>query len=199
MALLVINGYFGYIIFYSIHTVKASDPANKEPLQIEQTIQIHDSQIEKMIKKSFERDQLAKLNSIKVKVKQGIAILDGSVPNLISKKKATERVSLIKGLLGVVNNIQVKLKNWKTKEKLIKNVELAINFDPLLSPYQLTVQSPKKGSIIVKGKVGSWHQKNGSKILFHLLMAFTLLMIKPQSIIKNPDQILILRRKLKHY
>jgi len=119
--------------------------------------QVNDSTLKKAIHEEFKTHPFFTGNNIKLKIDDGIVTLYGNTENLITKDKTTEIVSMIKGVRGIVNLIEVDAP-YVNDTVLKANVDEALYKDPVLESYQLILKVDS-GVVNLYGRVDSWHEK----------------------------------------
>jgi osmotically-inducible protein OsmY len=96
-------------------------------------------------------------NRIKVTTSEGIVKLAGSVNNLLASEKAEEIATTIRGVEGVLNQLNIKTEEV-SNETLKKNIEAMFYYDPIIEQYEIDV-SVDSGHVVLTGMVDSWGEK----------------------------------------
>lgn len=91
---------------------------------------------------------------IDVEVVNGIARLSGSTDNILARERAAEIAGAIKGVKGVVNNLQVKCVSV-SDEEIHSMIETALYQDPITDSYEYEIKVDN-GSVRLYGIVDSW-------------------------------------------
>ena len=100
-------------------------------------------------------------SNIKVKVKDGMVILNGSVPSYREKASAELDVKKIEGVLSVENNIEIEfLKEFEVPyDEVIKNnIETALSSNSGIDSKEIEV-SVNEGEVILKGNINAYWKK----------------------------------------
>lgn len=94
---------------------------------------------------------------IDVSTYEGIVTLSGSVDNLLARDRATAIAGSVKGVRGVVNNIEVNTE-FKADQALEKDVNEALLHDPATDSYEIGVDVVN-GVATLTGTVDSYQEK----------------------------------------
>ncbi len=94
---------------------------------------------------------------IDVDSNNGIVTLSGSADNILIKQRAEKIAMAVKGVRGVVNNIEVDVP-IRSDKALRSDVVDALLYDPATDSYELTV-SVDNGVVTINGNVDSWQEK----------------------------------------
>lgn len=100
-------------------------------------------------------------HQVNVETRQGVVVLDGQVDHLLARERATQRVTRVKGVRAVVNNLHVKTPVRRDQE-LLHDVQQALLLDPATDAYELRVQV-NDGKVTLQGMVDSWQEKHLSE------------------------------------
>ncbi len=94
---------------------------------------------------------------IDVTTSEGIVTLSGSTKNLLAKDKAEDIALAVKGVRGVVNNIELNTPTMQN-QALDADVKEALRKDPATESYQITANA-NNGIVTLSGSVDSWQEK----------------------------------------
>ena len=94
---------------------------------------------------------------IDVETNEGIVKLSGTVNNLLAEDRAVKIARTVKGVRGVVNNINVNVP-YRSDAALENDVIDAFLDDPAADSYKLTVTA-NDGDVTIDGNVESWQEK----------------------------------------
>ncbi len=118
---------------------------------------IQDSDITLAVIDDLSTDDLVSAHLIDVGTKDGIVTLSGAVDNLLSKDIAVQIAGRIKGVRGVIDEIDVKTVK-RPDDEIRTDVLKALILDPTTSQYDTDVEVAK-GVATLSGKVNSWAEK----------------------------------------
>jgi osmotically-inducible protein OsmY len=117
---------------------------------------INDSTIETAIEKEYEVQPYVTPGNIQIDVENGIVTLFGETEHLIEKQKAAEIATMIRGVRGVVNLMEVE--PVYVEDKILKQkIDDIFYLDPVLESYKINVQVDS-GVVSLKGRVETWHE-----------------------------------------
>ena len=91
----------------------------------------------------------------------GIVTLKGSADNILSKERAAEIAKMIKGVRGVINEININTPDV-LDSKLQDDIAKALIIDPATDYYEIDVEV-KDGIVYLSGTVQSWQEKELSE------------------------------------
>ena len=119
---------------------------------------IKDKDITNAIESEFLVDDAVFSNMIDVETKKGIVYLSGWVDNLLAKERAGEIARTTRGVLSVVNNIDVNPSMSRTDVEIRDDVKLALARDPATEQYEVEI-SVLDGIVTLTGVVESHQEK----------------------------------------
>ena len=119
--------------------------------------QITDEQITQAAENELEIDNRVPSHLIDVSARNGIVTLSGSTDHLLAKKRAEDIVLLVKGVKGVINQIDVKAPE-RTTQELKNDVQKALLNNPATQSYQLEVNA-ENSTVFLDGTVDSYQEK----------------------------------------
>lgn len=102
-------------------------------------------------------DPAAPAGDIDVAVSQGIVTLSGSVNNILAKDRAEQIAATVKGVRGVVNQIDVHALP-RPDNVLAEDVEAALQANAATESWQITV-SADDGVVTLDGTLDSWKER----------------------------------------
>lgn len=117
-----------------------------------------DTEIEQAVKDSFVFDPRVFSFNPNVRVDGGVVTLTGTVDNLKAKRAAAQDARNTPGVWRVKNLIKVRGTQEVTDDKLVQNVNAAIDRDPYLERYQVGVVA-RDGVVSLGGTVDSFYEK----------------------------------------
>ncbi|MGB5987520.1 MAG: BON domain-containing protein [Desulfobacterales bacterium] len=88
----------------------------------------------------------------------GIVTLSGSVDNILAKERAARIAGIVKGVRGVINEIQVNPSLLRTDWQVLEDVKDALLLDPATDTYEVEVQVDDH-VVTLSGTVDSWQEK----------------------------------------
>ncbi|NBC82185.1 MAG: BON domain-containing protein [Bacteroidetes bacterium] len=94
---------------------------------------------------------------VDVATKNGIVTLTGTTNNILAKERAVKVAQSIKGVRGVVNNLEVD-PPLRSDYALEKDVNEALLYDPATDSYEINTKV-KNGVVSLDGTVQSWQEK----------------------------------------
>lgn len=94
---------------------------------------------------------------VDVEVADGIAILSGTVDNLLAEKRAIRVAKAIRGVRSVIDKLDVDIPSVDD-QKLAKDVSNALLLDPATESYEIDVEADE-GVVTLSGTVDSWQEK----------------------------------------
>jgi osmotically-inducible protein OsmY len=111
------------------------------------------------IMSDIKADDLLWDQGISVMVRGGIVTLSGKVDTWYDKNHASVMASRVRGVNGVVNDIEVRKDRNVSDSNLVKNIKNELNWDWITSPVAdaISVQA-KDGLVTLTGEVDAWSQ-----------------------------------------
>ena len=113
----------------------SSSPARAEDKKDNGKI-IRDSEITSAIESRLWKNPATPSSLIDVRTEQGIVTLSGSVDNLLVRERVSEIAETLRGVLAVVNQIEVR-PSARTDEEIRKDVDWAMLMDPAADFYEV--------------------------------------------------------------
>lgn len=101
-------------------------------------------------------------NFITVTIDQGIVTLSGTLDNLLAKDRAVQDVKTVKGVRGIINQIEVEPSHRVSDSELRQDVLAALLKDPATDSYELAIKV-KNAIVTLSGTVDSWQEKQLSE------------------------------------
>lgn len=114
------------------------------------------------VEDEFFFDQAVVATNIDISCIEGIVTLEGSVDNLLAKERATRLTETVRGVLSVVNLIEVQPPKEKADGEIEADIQSALLHDPATDSYEVDV-SVQNGEATLTGKVDSWQEKQLSE------------------------------------
>jgi osmotically-inducible protein OsmY len=118
---------------------------------------LHDADIAQAIARHFHEEGLLRSEPVQVAVTQGVAVLSGSVSNLLAKERVASVTESIRGVRSVVDQVTV-VPVARTDEQLETDVTRALQRDIATRAYPIAV-SAKEADVTLAGTADSWQQK----------------------------------------
>ncbi len=115
------------------------------------------AEIESAIRTRLKQERGVSAQLIKVTVKEGTAILDGTVDNLLARERAAEVAGSIRGVRAVVNKIDIQTED-RQDEALKADIREALAIDPAAEAFEVEVQV-RDGAATLTGDVDSQAEK----------------------------------------
>lgn len=119
---------------------------------------IDDQQITEAIITELDIRHNLSTESISVKSNNGIVSLTGTTNNILSKDRAEKIAMEVKGVRGVINQIQVET-SGRTDQEIGKDIEKAMLLNPATDSYQVNA-NVTEGKATLTGKVDSWAESH---------------------------------------
>lgn len=94
---------------------------------------------------------------IDIQSSEGIVTLSGKVNNIMAKERAVRVAETVKGVRGVVNQIEV-ADTGRTDDEIRDDVRAALLVDPATDSWEINAQVDN-GEVTLKGEVESWQEK----------------------------------------
>ena len=120
-----------------------------------------DIDITRAVENQLEWNSAAPAHLIDVKTREGVVTLSGSVGNILSKDHAERIARKIRGVVSVVNNIEVRPVD-RTDEQLKQEVQMALYNDPATEKQGIDAKVEDK-VVTMNGKIESWAEKKLSE------------------------------------
>ncbi len=95
---------------------------------------------------------------IDVSVSEGVVTLNGEVPHLLAKERASRVAQAVKGVRSVINKLNVDSVWAVDDDALQQDVEAALLDDPATESYEIDV-SANDSVVTLQGTVESWQEK----------------------------------------
>src|ERR1700686_1963222 len=130
----------------------------------------HDIDLRKDIMEGMEWDPSIDARTIGVAVEDGIVSLTGHVPNYAEKTNSEKIVKRVHGVLGVANDIEVKLPLGAAKDDvdIVRSVINALEWNVAVQDNRVKV-TVSKGWVTLDGEVEWYYQKNAAEEAVRLL------------------------------
>jgi len=116
-----------------------------------------DTDITEAVRTRLVLDQAVSSDSIEVTTNIGIVSLDGSVSNVLARRRAETLAGTVRGVRGIINLISVDPPRLPD-DTLETHVEQALLWEPALEGLEITV-SADDGEIALDGTVDSWQER----------------------------------------
>jgi osmotically-inducible protein OsmY len=132
-------------IFLAIGTAQAQD-------------RINDIDVSNTVDDQLMADPAVPADEVDVLTTQGIVTLSGTVDSILAKRRAERVTELVKGVRGIINNIEV-VPPLKADSTLENDVARSLHWDPATEAWQLDVKA-ENGMVTLSGRVDSWQERN---------------------------------------
>ncbi|MFW5778110.1 MAG: BON domain-containing protein [Bacteroidota bacterium] len=119
--------------------------------------EISDEKITNAVERQLMLNATTPSHMIDVASYNGIVTLSGSVDNMLAKDRAVRIAEMVKGVRGVVDEIEIDTPP-KTDEDLESDVRVALINDPATNAFEVTVQA-NNGVVNLDGTLNSWQAK----------------------------------------
>ena len=97
--------------------------------------------------------------NIDVTVEDGIVTLAGSVDNLLAKERAARLAGTVKGVMSVVNTVDVNPSDQRKANLIQADIEAALIADSATDAFEIDVDVTRQGEVTLSGDVESWQEK----------------------------------------
>lgn len=141
---------FSFTVLFSAVSLLANDP-------------LTDTEISRAVEDELMFNTTTPSYRIDVTTYDGIVTLSGSVDNLLARDRSAQIAKAVKGVRGVVNNIEIDTPVIPDK-KLERKVSDALLKDPATDSYEITVDV-NNGVATLKGIVDSYQEKQLSEFV----------------------------------
>jgi len=111
------------------------------------------------VETELEHDALTSLRAVDVAVKNGTAILTGSVDTLLARERAERIARTVKGVYVVTNDITVSPRHKVAPDELHSNIRQALLNNAATESRQLDVTAQSDGEVHLRGTVQSWAER----------------------------------------
>lgn len=143
----------GFLIYIAISCSSKKKPEINKAFE---NLTINDSLITIAVEDEIGHHPEIASHYIDASTKGGIVVLSGNTESLLSKERAAEIASQVKGVNAVVNQIVVVSQTLPDNE-LKKRIEGGLYNDPVTNSWDIDVQV-SNGEVTLKGVVDSWQQ-----------------------------------------
>jgi osmotically-inducible protein OsmY len=119
-----------------------------------------DAELQSEVLNELACDSTVDATEVGVQVKRGVVTLTGSIPSYPKKIAAVEAAHRVRGVLDVVNSLQVRIPAlWeRTDEQVAESVRQALKADVLV-PDQRIQSTVSDGMVTLEGRVDAWPQR----------------------------------------
>jgi len=119
-----------------------------------------DAELQSDVLNELACDSTVDATEVGVQVKHGVVTLTGAIPSYPKKLAAVEAAHRVRGVLDVVNNLQVRIPAiWeRTDEQVAEAVRQALKADVLV-PDQNIQSTVSDGMVTLEGRVDGWPQR----------------------------------------
>ncbi|MBD3321272.1 MAG: BON domain-containing protein [Chitinivibrionales bacterium] len=138
------------LCFISI-AVFSGDPA------IAREKEILDHEIVTAVRNKLLVDEAVSAHMIEISSEENIVVLSGTVAHLRARNRAATLAKTIKGVRGVVNDIEV-MPVERSDSRIRRDILQALALDPATESYEITV-IVNDGAVLLEGEVESWAEK----------------------------------------
>lgn len=118
---------------------------------------LSDDRIRTAVEREINAAKHVPLNPINISVNNGIVTLDGSVPHILARQRATRIASMVKGVRSVVNQLQVK-DSGRSDNEIRSDVIAALAGDPATDSWEIGV-GVTGGTATLTGAVDSYAER----------------------------------------
>lgn len=115
-----------------------------------------DSTISETVQAQLESTLNVPADSINIGTTDGIVKLNGSIDNLLAKRRATDIAEDATGVISVINNLKVTVD--RPDDAINKDVGRALNTDPATERWEIAADV-NNGKVTLTGNVDSWQEK----------------------------------------
>ncbi|MDO8430999.1 MAG: BON domain-containing protein [Candidatus Binatus sp.] len=127
-----------------------------------------DNELRRDVEMELQWDPSIDARDIGVSGKNGVVTLTGQVSNYSEKWRAERIAKRVAGVVGLANDIEVRLSNERTDTDIAQAAALALKVDATIPPDHVKV-IVKQGWITLEGKVDWYYQKSSAeRVVRHL-------------------------------
>jgi osmotically-inducible protein OsmY len=119
-----------------------------------ETADLNDSEITTAVVTQLLVEGATPTDAVTVETNEGIVRLTGTVDAVLRKDRAEDIATRVKGVRGVVNNLEVSPPDV-ADDTLVKNIEIALADDPATDSFEVTVLADN-GNVVLSGTVESF-------------------------------------------
>jgi osmotically-inducible protein OsmY len=116
-----------------------------------------DDQVQASVVEQYKNATELPAENVTVSVSNGIVTLDGEVPSLLAKMRATNLAQITKGVRSVINNTRVGAE--RPDDAIQRDVSVALYQDPATEPFEFGVDV-NDGIASLTGTVSSWQERD---------------------------------------
>lgn len=127
------------------------------------TMELTDKDVDRAIENELFLQAGVSFHQIDVDVVNGVATLSGTVDNLLTKNRAEEIATMVRGVRSVVNTLEVAA-SGETDSQIRDDVERVLLTDPATDSYEVSVEVDD-GHVVLEGTVDSWQEKSLAEIV----------------------------------
>ena len=128
------------------------------PPEAKKSAPLLDADIAQAIQRHFQDVGPLRSEHLQVSVTNGVAMVSGSVGNLLAKERAIGIAETVRGVRSVVDQVAV-VPVTRTDAQLGSDVSHALQRDPTTRSYTIATAA-KDGKVTLSGTADSWQQKN---------------------------------------
>lgn len=115
---------------------------------------LSDAEITTALKTEFGVRPILSAESFNISTNEGIVQLTGTADNILAKDRAEKIALAVKGVRGVVNQIEVKA-SGRSDEEILKDVQKAMLMNPAADSYEVQAKVAD-GKVTLTGNADSW-------------------------------------------
>ncbi len=116
-----------------------------------------DQEITNAVSDELMEDTAVISDNIDVETEEGVVTLSGEVANILAKQRAEEIASMVKGVRGIVNTVQVQMP-VRADFEIEEDIQEALVADAATESWEVTV-GVDDGQVTLTGTVDSWQEK----------------------------------------
>jgi len=119
---------------------------------------LSDTGISSAVEEEIHFSPAVDLNDVTVRTREGIVTLTGSVPSLLAEERAERLAETVRGVLSVVNQLEVDPRKDRSDWEIEQDAEKALLYDSATESFEVTV-SVCEGNATLMGAVDSLQEK----------------------------------------
>ncbi|MEZ5066876.1 MAG: BON domain-containing protein [bacterium] len=118
-----------------------------------------DVQVTGAVENQYRTDRAVPLDRIDVHTKRGVVTLEGTVRDLLARRRAVRIAETVKGVRSVVDRLDVEQPEKITDSVIRGDVLAALLMDPATDSYEIAVSVSDGGVVTLSGTVQSWRER----------------------------------------
>lgn len=131
------------------------------PAALSGAVQIPDAAVSDAVHDALVADFAVRAGTIDIQTQRGVVYLSGRVGDIRAKNRAERVAETVKGVVAVVNNLEVFPPGSRSDAAIRSDVEEALLVDPVTESTEITV-AVEDGTVSLAGRVDTWGEKRAA-------------------------------------